>query len=127
MAGPITSTCMNVFHAGDGNMHPLILFNGANHAEWLRAEEFGSDILETCVELGGTITGEHGVGMEKINSMCVQFTDLERAIFFGVKESFDPPKLLNPNKLIPTLNRCAEYGRMRINRGILPHPELERF
>lgn len=119
--------CMNVFHAGDGNMHPLILFNGANHAEWLRAEEFGSDILETCVELGGTITGEHGVGMEKINSMCVQFTDLERAIFFGVKESFDPPKLLNPNKLIPTLNRCAEYGRMRINRGILPHPELERF
>jgi glycolate oxidase len=65
--------------------------------------------------------------MEKINSMCVQFTDLERAIFFGVKESFDPPKLLNPNKLIPTLNRCAEYGRMRISRGILPHPELERF
>ena len=119
--------CLNVFHAGDGNMHPLILFNGANHAEWLRAEEFGSDILETCVELGGTITGEHGVGMEKINSMCVQFTDLERAIFFGVKESFDPPKLLNPNKLIPTLNRCAEYGRMRISRGILPHPELERF
>jgi glycolate oxidase len=119
--------CMNVFHAGDGNMHPLILFNGASHEEWLRAEEFGSDILETCVELGGTITGEHGVGIEKINSMCVQFSEPERNLFWGIKESFDPQKLLNPDKAIPTLNRCAEYGRVRISNGQIPHPELERF
>jgi len=119
--------CINVFHAGDGNMHPLILFNGADHSEWLRAEDFGSEILETCVELGGTITGEHGVGIEKINSMCIQFSELERNLFWGIKESFDPQKLLNPDKAIPTLNRCAEYGRVRISNGILPHPELERF
>lgn len=119
--------CMNVFHAGDGNMHPLILFNGSDEDEWHRAEEFGSAILETCVELGGTITGEHGVGIEKINSMCVQFGDLERELFWGVKAAFDPKKLLNPNKAIPTLNRCAEYGRMKIKGGVLPHPELERF
>jgi glycolate oxidase len=119
--------CMNVFHAGDGNMHPLILFNGADHSEWRRAEDFGSEILETCVELGGTITGEHGVGIEKINSMCVQFSELERNLFWGIKASFDPQKLLNPDKAIPTLNRCAEYGRVRVSQGILPHPELERF
>ena len=119
--------CMNVFHAGDGNMHPLILFNGSDENEWHRAEAFGSDILETCVELGGTITGEHGVGIEKINSMCVQFSESERELFWGVKAAFDPKKLLNPDKAIPTLNRCAEYGRMRITGGALPHPELERF
>ena len=119
--------CMNVFHAGDGNMHPLILFNGSDEDEWHRAEAFGSDILETCVELGGTITGEHGVGIEKINSMCVQFSESERALFWGVKAAFDPKKLLNPDKAIPTLNRCAEYGRMRITGGALSHPELERF
>jgi glycolate oxidase len=119
--------CMNVFHAGDGNMHPLILFNGADHAEWRRAEDFGSEILETCVELGGTITGEHGVGIEKINSMCVQFSELERNLFWSIKESFDPLKLLNPDKAIPTLNRCAEYGRVRISNGVMPHPDLERF
>jgi glycolate oxidase len=119
--------CMNVFHAGDGNMHPLILFNGADHDQWLRAEAFGSDILETCVVLGGTITGEHGVGIEKINSMCVQFSEPERNLFWGIKESFDPKKLLNPDKAIPTLNRCADYGRLKISNGQLPHPELARF
>ena len=119
--------CLNVFHAGDGNMHPLILFNGADQEEWHRAEEFGTEILEACVELGGTITGEHGVGIEKINSMCVQFGEGERESFWGVKSAFDPEKLLNPDKAIPTLNRCAEYGRMRISGGQLPHPELERF
>ena len=119
--------CLNVFHAGDGNMHPLILFNGADPDEWHRAEEFGTDILEACVELGGTITGEHGVGIEKINSMCVQFGEHERELFWGVKRAFDPAKLLNPDKAIPTLSRCAEYGRMRISGGKLPHPELERF
>lgn len=119
--------CLNVFHAGDGNMHPLILFNGADPDEWHRAEEFGTEILEACVELGGTITGEHGVGIEKINSMCVQFGEQERELFWGVKAAFDPDRLLNPDKAIPTLNRCAEYGRMRISGGALTHPELERF
>ena len=119
--------CLNVFHAGDGNMHPLILFNGADPNEWHRAEEFGTEILEACVELGGTITGEHGVGIEKINSMCVQFGEQERELFWGVKAAFDPDRLLNPDKAIPTLNRCAEYGRMRISGGALPHSELERF
>ncbi len=119
--------CLNVFHAGDGNMHPLILFNGADPEEWHRAEEFGTEILEACVELGGTITGEHGVGIEKINSMCGQFGEQERELFWGVKAAFDPERLLNPDKAIPTLNRCAEYGRMRISGGVLPHPELERF
>ena len=119
--------CLNVFHAGDGNMHPLILFNGADPDEWHRAEEFGTEILEACVDLGGTITGEHGVGIEKINSMCVQFGEQERELFWGVKAAFDPDRLLNPDKAIPTLNRCAEYGRMRISGGALPHPELERF
>jgi glycolate oxidase len=119
--------CLNVLHAGDGNMHPLILFNGADADEWHRAEEFGTDILEACVELGGTITGEHGVGIEKINSMCVQFGEHERELFWSVKRAFDPVQLMNPDKAIPTLNRCAEYGRMRISGGKLPHPELERF
>ena len=107
--------CMNVFHAGDGNLHPVILFDAAEPGSWERAERFGAEILELCVELGGTITGEHGVGIEKINSMCVQFTPAERAAFFAVKEAFDPAGLLNPGKLIPTLARCAEYGRMRVH------------
>jgi glycolate oxidase len=127
MEGKYQLRCMNVFHAGDGNMHPLIMFNGSNKDEWHRAEAFGSDILRTCVELGGTITGEHGVGIEKINEMCVQFSDSERELFWKVKAAFDPDKLLNPDKAIPTLNRCAEYGRMRVTGGVLPHPELERF
>jgi glycolate oxidase len=119
--------CMNVFHAGDGNLHPVILFDANEPGSWERAERFGAQILELCVELGGTITGEHGVGLEKINSMCVQFTPAERAAFFAVKEAFDPPGLLNPGKLIPTLVRCAEYGRMHVHGGALAHPELPRF
>lgn len=119
--------CINVFHAGDGNMHPLILFDGSDQDEWHRAELFGADILETCVELGGTVTGEHGVGVEKLNSMCVQFSPSERDAFFGVKAAFDPARLLNPDKAIPTLARCAEYGKMHVKKGLLPHPELPRF
>ncbi|SAL28736.1 FAD linked oxidase domain-containing protein [Caballeronia choica] len=119
--------CINVFHAGDGNMHPLILFNGNDLDEWHRAEAFGCDILETCVELGGTVTGEHGVGIEKINSMCVQFSPEERDAFHAVKRAFDPPGLLNPDKGIPTRARCAEYGKMHIRGGLLPHPEIPRF
>jgi glycolate oxidase len=119
--------CMNVFHAGDGNLHPLILFDANAPGEWERADRFGAQILELCVQLGGTITGEHGVGIEKINSMCVQFSPRERAAFFAVKKAFDPLGLLNPGKAIPTLSRCAEYGKMHVHGAALPHPEIPRF
>src|SRR5450755_3159610 len=119
--------CVNVFHAGDGNLHPLILFDAENPDEMRRCEKFGADILETSVRLGGTVTGEHGVGVEKLNSMCVQFSEAERAQFLGVKRAFDPLELLNPGKVIPTLHRCAEYGKMHVRRGMLPFPELPRF
>ena len=119
--------CANVFHAGDGNLHPLILFDANKPGEFERAEAFGADILALCVEVGGTITGEHGVGMEKINSMCVQFTRSELDAFFAVKRAFDVPMLLNPDKAIPTLNRCAEFGKMRVSGGVLPFANLPRF
>jgi glycolate oxidase len=117
----------NVFHAGDGNLHPLILYDANNPGELDRTEEFGGKILELCVEVGGTITGEHGVGVEKINQMCVQFQPLELQQFHAVKEVFDERYLLNPGKAIPTLHRCAELGAMHVHHGELPHPELERF
>jgi len=119
--------CMNVFHAGDGNLHPVILFDANEPGSWQRADRFGAEILELCVALGGTITGEHGVGLEKLNSMCVQFSPAERAAFLALKQAFDPGALLNPGKLIPTLARCAEYGRMHVHGGALPHPDLPRF
>jgi len=119
--------CANVFHAGDGNLHPLILFDSNIDAEVERAEAFGAAILELCVEVGGTITGEHGVGMEKINQMCVQFGRDELDIFLSVKRSFDPDGLLNPEKVIPTLARCAEYGKMHVHGGKLPFVEIPRF
>ncbi|MCW5321981.1 FAD-binding protein [Verminephrobacter aporrectodeae subsp. tuberculatae] len=119
--------CANVFHAGDGNLHPLILFD-ANDADQLRrCELFGADILETSVAMGGTVTGEHGVGVEKLNSMCVQFSAEERAQMLALKQAFDPAGLLNPGKVIPTLNRCAEYGKMLVRGGQISHPELPRF
>jgi glycolate oxidase len=119
--------CVNVFHAGDGNLHPLILFDAEEPDEMRRCELFGADILETSVHLGGTVTGEHGVGVEKLNSMCVQFSPAERAQFLAVKLAFDPLELLNPGKVIPTLHRCAEYGKMHVRRGMLPFPDLPRF
>ncbi|MGE5097874.1 MAG: FAD-linked oxidase C-terminal domain-containing protein [Betaproteobacteria bacterium] len=119
--------CANVFHAGDGNLHPLILYDANNPGELEKTEHFAGDILELCIEVGGTITGEHGVGIEKINQMCVQFTRGEIAQFHAMKEAFDPGGLLNPGKAIPTLNRCAEYGAMRVKGGALPHPDLPRF
>jgi len=119
--------CVNVFHAGDGNLHPLILFDANDAGQLHRAEEFGAEILELSVALGGTVTGEHGVGIEKLNSMCVQFSEQERALMEDVKAAFDPAGLLNPGKVIPTLHRCAEYGKMHVKRGLLPFPELERF
>ncbi|WP_426194418.1 FAD-linked oxidase C-terminal domain-containing protein [Massilia sp. DWR3-1-1] len=119
--------CANVFHAGDGNLHPLILFDANQPGEFDRAEAFGAAILALCVAVGGTITGEHGVGKEKINSMCVQFTRAELDAFFAVKRAFDVPFLLNPDKAIPTLNRCAEFGKMRVTAGLLPFADLPRF
>jgi glycolate oxidase len=119
--------CCNVFHAGDGNLHPLILFDANDPDQLHRCELFGAEILETSVAMGGTVTGEHGVGIEKLNSMCVQFSPEEREQFFAVKRAFDAGETLNPGKVIPTLNRCAEYGRMHVKKGLLPFPELERF
>src|SRR3989449_842268 len=119
--------CPNVFHAGDGNLHPLILFDANDPDQLERTELFAGEVLEKCVEVGGTITGEHGVGVEKINQMCVQFATAEIERFQGVKRAFDPEGLLNPGKNIPTLHRCAEFGRMRVRGGQLPHPELPRF
>ena len=119
--------CANVFHAGDGNLHPLILFDANDPDQMHRCELFGADILETSVRLGGTVTGEHGVGVEKLNSMCVQFSGPEREQMFAVKRAFDPLELLNPGKVIPSLQRCAEYGKMTVLRGMLPFPHLPRF
>jgi glycolate oxidase len=117
----------NVFHAGDGNLHPLILYDANKPGELERTEEFGGKILELCIEVGGTITGEHGVGVEKIDQMCVQFGSLELSQFHAVKEAFDPGRLLNPGKAVPTLARCAEFGAMHVHQGQLPFPELDRF
>ena len=117
----------NVFHAGDGNLHPLILFDSAKQGDLHKTEKLASDILELCVEVGGTITGEHGVGIEKINQMCTQFTDNERERFHGIKAAFDKKGLLNPGKAVPSLHRCAEYGRMHVHEGRVKFPDIPRF
>jgi len=119
--------CVNVFHAGDGNLHPLILYDANDPDQLHRCEQFGADILETSVGMGGTVSGEHGVGVEKLNSMCVQFSAAEREQMLAVKLAFDPAGLLNPGKAVPTLQRCAEYGKMHVHRGQLPFPDLPRF
>lgn len=119
--------CANVFHAGDGNLHPLILFDANQPGALEKAEAFGADILDLCVQLGGSITGEHGVGIEKLNAMCVQFNAEELRSFFGVKHAFDPLNLLNPSKAIPSLHRCAEFGRMHVSQGKIGFPDLSRF
>jgi glycolate oxidase len=117
----------NVFHAGDGNLHPLILFDANRPGEAERTVAFGDRLLALCIEVGGTITGEHGVGVEKLHGVCIQFTKKERERFLGVKAAFDPAGLLNPGKAVPSLARCAEFGRMHVHQGQLPHPELPRF
>jgi len=119
--------CANVFHAGDGNLHPLIMYDTAKPGEWARAEAFGAEILELSVALGGSITGEHGVGIEKINQMCVQYKTPELEAFHRIKAAFDENGLLNPGKAVPSLHRCAEYGRMHVHHGDVKFPELERF
>ncbi|HMF27461.1 MAG TPA: FAD-linked oxidase C-terminal domain-containing protein, partial [Candidatus Cybelea sp.] len=127
MEGEYGLRCANVFHAGDGNLHPLIMFDANDPDSVARAEAFGFAILELSVEVGGTVTGEHGVGVEKINQMCRQFDRGTLDAFFAVKRAFDPPGLLNPGKAIPTLARCAEYGKMHVHGGNLRFPELPRF
>lgn len=117
----------NVFHAGDGNLHPLILYDANTPGELQRTEQFGARILQLCLQVGGTITGEHGVGIEKIDQMCHQFTAAELAQFHAIKAAFDPDGLLNPGKAVPTLHRCAEFGAMHVHGGELPFPELERL
>ena len=117
----------NVFHAGDGNLHPLILYDSNRPGEMEKAEALGGDILTLCVSVGGTVTGEHGVGVEKLDQMCVQFKPAELEQFHGLKAAFDPDGLMNPGKAIPTLTRCSELGGMHVHGGAVPHPELERF
>ena len=117
----------NVFHAGDGNLHPLILYDAGVPGELEKAEEFGNEILKLCIEVGGSITGEHGVGVEKLDAMCFQYSDAELDVFHQIKAAFDPQTLLNPGKAVPSLHRCAELGNMHVHHGNLPHPELERF
>ena len=117
----------NVFHAGDGNLHPLILYDAGKSGEFERTEELGAKILQLCVRAGGTITGEHGVGLEKIDQMCVQFGSGELDQFHALKAVFDPDGLLNPGKAIPTLSRCAEFNAMHVHDGMLPHADLPRF
>jgi glycolate oxidase len=117
----------NVFHAGDGNLHPLILFDANRPGEADKTIEFGDRILELCIEVGGTVTGEHGVGVEKLRGTCAQFAPAELERFLGIKQALDPHGLLNPGKAVPTLARCAEFGRMHVHHGQLRHPELPRF
>ncbi|MEE8364679.1 MAG: FAD-linked oxidase C-terminal domain-containing protein [Gammaproteobacteria bacterium] len=117
----------NVFHAGDGNLHPLILYDANKPGEFEKTEELGSKILQLCIEHGGTITGEHGVGLEKLGEMCIQFSEIERNQFHAIRDAFDPRRILNPGKAIPTLARCAEFNKMHVHMGQIAHPELERF
>lgn len=117
----------NVFHAGDGNLHPLILYDANQPGELAQTEKFGQEILNLCVDVGGTITGEHGVGVEKLDAMCHQYPQAELEIFHGIKNVFDNTGLLNPGKAVPTLHRCAELGHMHVHNNQLPHPNLERF
>ena len=117
----------NVFHAGDGNLHPLIMYDAGVPGELEKTEELGNEILKHCIEVGGSITGEHGVGIEKLDAMCYQYSDAELDVFHQIKAAFDPQSLLNPGKAVPTLHRCAELGSMHVHQGNLPHPELERF
>jgi len=119
--------CANVFHAGDGNLHPLILFDANKPGDKERTVEFGDRILQLCIDVGGTITGEHGVGIEKIGGMCAQFEPAVLERFLAIKRAFDAESLLNPGKGVPTLARCAEFGRMHVHQGKLPHPDLPRF
>ncbi|PJK28918.1 FAD-linked oxidase C-terminal domain-containing protein [Minwuia thermotolerans] len=127
MSGKYGLRVANVFHAGDGNLHPLILYDANEPGELERAEDFGADILRLCVEVGGVLTGEHGVGVEKRDLMGTMFTEVDLNQQQRLKCAFDPDGLLNPGKVFPTLHRCAELGRMHIHGGRMPFPDLPRF
>ena len=127
LSGQYRLPVANVFHAGDGNLHPLILYDANQPGQLEKTEKLGSEILRLCIEVGGTITGEHGVGVEKLGEMCIQFNDQEREQFHAVRDCFDEDRLLNPGKAIPTLARCAEHNAMHVHAGELPFPELDRF
>ena len=127
MEGFYNLRCINVFHAGDGNLHPLILFDSAQPGEFEKTEKFGEEILDLCVKFGGTITGEHGVGLEKLGSMCVQFSEDERNTFSAVKFSFDEKNIFNPGKVIPVLSRCIEKGRKHVHRDNREFKEIPSF
>jgi len=127
LSGEFDLAVANVFHAGDGNLHPLILYDANAPGQLDRAEKMGGRILDLCVAVGGTVTGEHGVGVEKLDSMCGQFSTPELEQFHRLKASFDPAGLMNPGKAIPTLARCAEIGGMHVHRGAVAFPEIERF
>ena len=127
LAAEYGMTVGNVFHAGDGNIHPCIFYDSSKPGELERSEELGGRILERCIEVGGTITGEHGVGIEKLKQMCLQFREPEIAAFHDVKRAFDPAGILNPGKAVPTLNRCAEWGGMHVRGGVVPRPSIPRF
>ena len=120
-------TVANVFHAGDGNLHPCIFYDGTVPGEMEKSEELGGKMLEICVEVGGTITGEHGVGIEKLKQMCVQFRPLELSAFHAIKAAFDPSGILNPGKGIPSLKRCSEWGGMHVRAGEIPRSDIPRF
>ena len=117
----------NVFHAGDGNLHPLILYDANRPGELDKAEAFGADILRLCVAVGGVLTGEHGVGIEKRDLMPEMFSQVDLDQQMRVKCAFDPQHLLNPGKVFPQLRRCAELGRMHVHRGALAFPDIPRF
>jgi len=117
----------NVFHAGDGNLHPIILYDTGKPGEQERTERLGTAILSLCVEAGGSVTGEHGIGVEKLDAMCTQFATPEIECFHAIKRAFDPHALLNPGKAIPTLRRCAEFGRMHVHGGKIAFADIERF
>ncbi|MEO8386015.1 MAG: FAD-linked oxidase C-terminal domain-containing protein [Betaproteobacteria bacterium] len=117
----------NVFHAGDGNLHPVVFYDANKPGELERSEELGGKLLEICVEVGGTITGEHGVGIEKLKQMCVQFRDKELAMFHRIKAVFDPAGLLNPGRAVPSLKRCSEWGGMHVRAGEIPRADIPRF
>lgn len=136
-AGPCTASSANLaeqyglrvwnaYHAGDGNVHPSVLFDAAA-GQTEAAHRLGADVLQVCLDFGGTITGEHGIGIEKIDYMCLQFSSAENRQFQALKLTLDPDELLNPGKAIPTPHRCAEGGAMHIHHGQMPHPELERY
>jgi glycolate oxidase len=127
MEGRYGLRCANVFHAGDGNLHPLIMFDANDPSSTARAEAFGFEILELSVAVGGTVTGEHGVGIEKLHQMCQQFDRPTLDAFFAIRRAFDPTERLNPGKVVPTLNRCAEYGKVHVHGGALRFPDLPRF